>query len=155
MDNNLKEKTLVKVARILNENNIIWAIGGSFLLYVKGVTNHYNDFDIMISENDINVIIPLLKNTGVLKPQKNDAQYRSNAFIEYTVDGVDFDLIAGFTIIYENKEHYFPLIKENITDFIIIDGISIPLQSLGEWKTYYSLIGKSNKVKAIERFINE
>ena len=58
--------------------------------------------------------------------------------------------MAGLVILEGKDQHYFPLKKESITDFIKLNDTTIPLQSLEEWKQYYSLMGRPEKVKLIE-----
>ena len=55
--------------------------------------------------------------------------------------------MAGFIIVNKDKEYYFPLKKENINDYTEVNEIKIPLQSLEEWRNYYELMGRDEKVK--------
>ena len=62
--------------------------------------------------------------------------------------------MAGFVIVKDNKEYYFPLQKKSIKDYISIDSVTIPLQSIEEWRTYYELMGRAEKVKMINEAIS-
>lgn len=61
--------------------------------------------------------------------------------------------MAGFGIIYQDKEYYFPLKKEDIKDFTEVQGIKIPLQSIEEWRIYYKLMERDEKVKMIDAYL--
>lgn len=149
MDTAKKLSTLIKIAKILNQNEITWAVGASLLLYIKGIAHEFRDIDILIAENDVEKVKTLLADYGTLQPKGPNEQYISRAFLEYVIEEIDFDIIAGFTIVTEDGKHYFPLEKENIKEITLIHGVPIPLQSIEEWKTYYSLMGKIEKVQMI------
>ncbi|KPU42693.1 hypothetical protein OXPF_37470 [Oxobacter pfennigii] len=155
MDTEKKLAALVKIAEILNQNGITWAVGASSLLYIKGITHDFHDIDIMISENDVEKVKALLSDYETLQQRIPNAQYKSKAFLEYMIEGIEFDIIAGFTIVAEDVEHYFPLKKENIKEITFIDNMPIPLQSVEEWKTYYSLMGKIEKAQMIELHLKD
>jgi hypothetical protein len=61
--------------------------------------------------------------------------------------------MAWFGIINQDKEYYFPLKKEDIKDFTEVQGIKIPLQSIEEWRIYYKLMGRDEKVKMIDVYL--
>ena len=48
-----KLKVLTKIGTQLNEAGITWAIGASLLLYFQGITDEFNDIDIMVMEKDV------------------------------------------------------------------------------------------------------
>lgn len=147
-----KLNILSKVAEVLNKNNITWAVGASLLLYFKGITHEFHDIDIMIYEGDVEKVNQILLSFGTLQPKNPNAQYKTKYFLEYNIDGVDIDIMAGFTIVCDNKEYYFPLEKNSVKNYININNVSIPLQSIEEWHTYYKLMGRVEKVKMIEDF---
>lgn len=144
-----KLRVLLKVGQVLNENSITWAVGASLLLYFKKVTNEFNDIDIMIDEKDVEKVKEILLSFGELQPKNPSLKYKTKHFLEFKVEGVDIDIMAGFTIVSNQREYYFPLEKNEIEDYFILNGISIPLQSVYKWRTYYELMGREEKVKLI------
>ena len=149
---NTKEKLtlLSRIAEELNNKNVTWAIGASVLLYFKGITSEFNDIDIMIAEEDVEIVKEALLSFGKMQAPNPIVEYKTKYFLEFQVDGVDIDVMAGFIIIDGGTEYYFPLNRENIHDFTEIDGIKIPLQSLEEWRTFYELMGRREKVNMID-----
>jgi hypothetical protein len=149
---NIKNKLTVLsyIAKELNHKNVTWAIGASMLLYFKGITSEFHDIDIMVAEEDVEILKDVLSSFGNIQPPNPNVQYKTKYFLEFNVDGVDIDVMAGFIIINEGKEYYFPLKKESINDYTEVNGIKIPLQSLEEWRNYYKLMGRDEKVKMID-----
>ncbi|WP_310603359.1 nucleotidyltransferase domain-containing protein [Anaerosporobacter sp.] len=143
---------LSNIAHKFNQKNITWAVGASMLLYFKGIATDFHDIDIMVAETDVEILKSIILEFGELQPQVPNPQYKTKHFLEFKVDGVDIDVMAGFTIISGEKEYYFPLKQENVLDYTEINGVKIPLQSLEEWRNYYNLMGRTEKVKMIDNF---
>lgn len=145
-----KLTVLSRIAKELNQKNVTWAVGASVLLYFKGITREFHDIDIMVAEEDEETLKGVLLSLGNLQPPAPNTGYKTKCFLEFNVDGVDVDAMAGFIIFSKDKEYYFPLKKENIHDHTEVHGITVPLQSLEEWRNYYELMGRVEKVKMID-----
>lgn len=144
---------LSRIAEELNRRNITWAIGASLLLYLKGIASDFSDIDMMIAESDVEDVKEVLLSFGQQKPANPNVQYKTKAFLEFEIDGVDIDVMAGLVIVNEGVEYYFPLEKDQIRDSAKINGTVIPLQSIEQWRTYYQLMGRTGKVDLIDRHI--
>ncbi|MCD7998310.1 MAG: hypothetical protein LUH21_13885 [Clostridiales bacterium] len=64
---------------------------------------------------------------GVLAPSKPNKQYKTRHFLEFTIKDVD-----------------------QITEYIQLNGETIPLHSLSVWRRYYELMGRTSKVEMID-----
>ena len=42
-----KMQVLAKIARVLNQKKVVWSVGGSMLLYFKGITETVQDIDLL------------------------------------------------------------------------------------------------------------
>jgi len=148
----IEQKLLVlsKIAQALNQRNLTWGVGASLLLYFKGIVSDFHDIDIMVSEEEVDKAKEVLLSFGILQPPNPNATYKTKNFMEFIVDEVEIDVMAGFIIVRNDYEHHFPLKKENIKEFHQINGVQIPLQTLGEWRTYYQLMGREEKVRLID-----
>lgn len=124
------------------------------LLYFKRITSDFHDIDIMVSEEEFEIVKEILLSFGKMQPPNPNNKYLTRYFGEFIVDGVDIDVMAGFIIVDNDKEHYFPLKRENIKDFTEVNGIRIPLQAIEEWHTYYKLMGRAEKVNMIEAWLH-
>jgi hypothetical protein len=149
-DANSKLNLLSQIAKELNNKEVTWAIGASMLLYFKGIVSEFHDIDIMVTEECIDQTIEILSSFGIMQSPNPNVSYKTNHFIEFLVEGVEIDVMAGLVILNQEKEHRFTLTKENIKEFTEINGVRIPLQSLEEWRTYYHLMGREEKVNLID-----
>jgi len=146
----IKLNVLSKIAKKLNSKDATWAVGASMLLYFKGIVSEFNDIDIMVAEEDAEVLKDILLSLGNMQTSSPNFKCRSKCFWKFNVDGVDIDVMSGFSIIDNDKEYYFPLKAEDIKDYTEVDGVKIPLQSVEEWRIYYKLMGRDAKVKMID-----
>ncbi|MDD2957562.1 MAG: hypothetical protein PHR92_03440 [Lachnospiraceae bacterium] len=146
-----KLKVLSGIANVLNKNNVIWAVGASMLLYFKGKTDVFHDIDIMVYEDDVSKLKELLLPMGILAPPNPNTQYKTRHFLEFTIDGVDVDVMAGFVIVKDEREYDCSLMPEQIAETLKINGETIPLQAVADWRRYYELMGRASKVEMIDR----
>lgn len=150
-DNEKKLNVLSNIAGILNRNHITWAIGGSMLLYFKNKTDVFHDIDIMALEKDVEKLKSLLLPLGVLAPSTPNKHYKTKCFLEFTIDDVEVDVMAGFAIVCDEKEYDCSLRLDEIVEYICVNGENIPLQSLDTWRRYYELMGRTSKVEMIDK----
>ncbi len=145
-----KLKVLCRIARALNEEGVLWALGGSLLLYFKGRTGDFHDIDIMAGETDIETVKRRLCALGELLPKKPNPGYKTRHFLEFIIDGVEVDVMAGFVIVKDGKDYDCSLLPEQVAEHISLEGEDIPLQSLGDWRRYYELMGRPEKAALAE-----
>lgn len=142
-----KLKVLCRIARALNEEGVLWALGGSLLLYFKGRTDDFHDIDIMAGEADIETVKRRLLALGELLPSKQNPEYKTRHFLEFIIDGVEVDVMAGFVIVKDGEDYDCSLLPEQVAERISLNGEDIPLQRLGDWRRYYELMGRSEKAQ--------
>lgn len=145
-----KLRVLSAIAHELNKRPIVWAVGASLLLYLKNKTSNFNDIDIMICEDDVDKLRESMLQIGKLETPNLNKQYKTRHFLEFTVDGVDVDVMAGFVIVKDGIEFDCSFTREQIAEYIQINNESIPLQSLADWRRYYELMGRFAKVEMID-----
>ena len=87
---------------------------------------------------------------GAPAPSDPNAQYRTRCFLEFTIRGVDVDVMAGFVILENGREHDCALKPEQVAEHILVRGEDIPLQSLEDWRRYYAWMGRTSKVAMID-----
>ncbi len=54
--------------------------------------------------------------------------------------------MAGFVIVRDKKEYECFLRPERIVETVFVNGEKVPLQSLEDWKRYFELMGRREKV---------
>ena len=136
----VKLRVLSDIAHLLNEKKITWAVGASMLLYFKNKIDHFSDIDIMVMEKDVDALKEVLLQVGMLNPPNPNKQYKTKHFLEFTIGGVEVDVMAGFVIIKDGIEYDCALTQEQIAEYIQINGERIPLQSLQDWRDRKSVV---------------
>jgi hypothetical protein len=147
--NNFKITTLLLIAKEFNKNNIMWALGGSLMLYLRGYQVSFHDIDLVIDKKYIKETKKILLNLGTLLPPKDNKSYKTLFFEEYIINGVDIDIMAD--VIYEGSDFVLSLDQKDI-DKIMINNVEIPLHSVEKWRELYVAIGRNEKVKLIDSF---
>jgi len=149
-----KLNLLSKIAKELNHINVTWAIGASMMLYFKGIISDFYDIDIMVTEEEIDEVKEVLLSLGIIQAPNPTLTYKTKHFMEFIIESVEIDVIAGFVIVNKDEKYHFPLKKEHIKEFTVINGVRIPLHALEGWRTYYQLMGRVEKVKLIDAWKN-
>ena len=150
IDNKLE--VLKKLSILFNKHSITWNIGASCMLYLRNIIDDFNDIDIMISLEDVSKVKELLKEFHLDEKQPT-TKYRTKVFLEYIIDSIEIDIMAGFLIVKDEKEFYFPLQKESNMEQIYIDNCPIYLETVHNWLNYYRLMGRDDKVAIMENYL--
>ena len=149
-----KLNVLAKLAADLNESDILWAVGASAMLFLRGIVQDFHDIDLLVCEEDVEIAKEILLRSGTLLPTQPDDKYGSHHFLEFDVDGVEIDLIAGFVINTEDgKQHVCPLQVEDVDACVDVYDQAVALHSLRVWYEYYALMGRADRVKTIEDYL--
>ena len=148
-----KLRVLAALAAELNESDILWAVGASAMLYFRGIVPEFRDIDLMVCEEGIDTAREILLRRGTLLPTKPDDKFGSRHFLQFEVDGVEIDLIAGFVVNAEDGQHVCPLEVEDVDGCVDVFDQAVALHSLRCWYRYYTWMGRSDRVKQIEEYL--
>ncbi|MEG1050263.1 MAG: hypothetical protein RSE24_06950, partial [Oscillospiraceae bacterium] len=77
---------------------------------------------------------------GQLAPKNPNVAYATEHFYEYTVDGVEVDVMAGFTIRTPMGDYLYDFDKEAVWGHHTMAGAKIPLCFVEDWYLLYSLM---------------
>jgi len=124
------------------------------LLYFKGITSEFHDIDLMIADVNVGRVRTILSEMGDIQPPNPSPKYRTKAFMEFVIDSIDVDVMAGFSIVSDGKLFDCSLKEDQIVEKMSLGKELIPLQSLELWCNYYRLMGRTEKVKMIERALS-
>lgn len=141
-----KLRVLARIAEALNSAGVLWCVGASLLLYFHGLTEAFHDLDIMVAGKDADTAERILNALGACRVPDPSPQYGTKRFLEYRIDGVDVDMIAGFSIIAQGREYDCDLTPGQIEKYAEAGAQTVPLQYLGLWKRYYRLMGRTARV---------
>lgn len=150
-----KIELLKEIARRFNAADITWALGASMLLYFKAIAPEFHDIDLMISDEDIDSARDILSEMGELQPANPNPRYRTKAFMEFVINSIDVDVMAGFSILNNGINYDCSLEKEQIAEWLPLGDVQIPLQSPLLWRKYYELMGRKEKVDMIESALSD
>lgn len=145
-----KLQVLETIAGAFRERKVVWAVGGSLLLYFKGKVSAFGDIDLMVADSSVEAARAALLELGTLAPPKPQGRYRTRCFLEFTIQGVEVDLMGGMVILKEGKAYDCALLPEQIREWVKVGQESIPLQPLSLWKTYYTLMDRPEKAALCE-----
>jgi len=140
-----KLDTLRRIAETFDNEGITWAVGGSLMLFLRGIVHDFHDIDLMVDEEQAEQAKALLAAMGTLLPERPDDRYRTRHYHEFVIGGTDVDLVAGYVIVADGVAHECPLLPEDIDWRACLHGTAIPLHSLSAWHRYYTLMGRPEK----------
>lgn len=147
------QKTLIKIAKLFNEQNILWNVGGSMLLAHYGLHQNPHDIDIIVAEKDAEKASIVLDNLGgKMQTPKSDI-FISSFFQKHEIDTVEVDLIAGYKIKHsQGLYEYIPVFESTENQ----SGEDIVYACLEDWYILYQLMPKGkNKVDIIEEYFKK
>lgn len=150
-----KIELLKKIALQFEKAHITWALGGSMMLYFKGIVPVFQDIDLMVADADAQTAQSILCSMGQMQPQTPNPKFRSKAFMEFVIDAVDVDVIAGFAIVSDDSVVDCSLQKEQIVERMPLGEACIPLQSPALWCRYYRLMDRTEKAQMIEQALSD
>lgn len=148
-----KIELLQRIAQRLNEAHVQWDLGASMLLYFKGITSAFHDIDLMVADHDAECVRGILLEMGELRPSDPmpNPMYRTKTFMEFLIESIEVDVMAGFAIVHEGTVYDCSLREEQIVEKMSLGTEVIPLQSPQLWCKYYRLMGRPQKVDMIEK----
>jgi hypothetical protein len=144
------KNSLLRIASVLNKNNIKWGLGGSLLLYLYGINTTVADIDIVIDIDDMKKVEGIVKNYTHIEKEKSGI-YLTERFYSININKVDIDLMIGFKVLTTNGTYSYPIGDKIIDKSIIIDGAVIYLCSLKDWLEAYTAMGRTNKIELINQ----
>lgn len=143
------------LAKALNSSNILWGIGGSYLLKAYGIVDEVHDLDIIIAAEDIPKAIQVLDTIAERKSIPIKDEYKTKHFSVYSYEGLSIDVMSTFRIEHIAGIYEFVLDELSIVERRQVNGIEIPFTSLEDWLIAYKLMrGRDSKVEMIENYLD-
>ena len=99
--------------QICESAHVQWALGASMLLYFKGITSALHDVDLMVADHDAECVRTILLEMGELRPSDPvpNPMYRTKTFMEFLIESIEADVMAGFAIVHEGTVMIAPCVK--------------------------------------------
>lgn len=115
---NKKIELLKKIALRFNDANITWALGASMLLYFKKINNRISWYRFDDCEWGCWVCTKNFVWNGRNSTTNPNSKYKTKSFMEFIIDSIDVDVMAGFSIVSDGKVHDCSLHKEQIVEWM-------------------------------------
>lgn len=144
-----KKAVLEKIARAFEREGVTWALGGSMLLYFKGLVNACEDIDLMVTLEDAPRAQQVLCEMGEFAPVPPHPKFATKFFLRGAVDGVGVDVMAGFAVVTQEGVKDCSLKAEEIEEMRPLGGTLIALHALSNWQDYYAWMGRDAKAERI------
>lgn len=150
------KNVLQKIANLLSDEAITWALGASSVLYYHGLTDTVNDIDILVEKKDYEKLEMCLLTIGVKVKTEAVSTYETEYFGEFVIDGVEIDVMANMTVINHNLRYVYHFSEDNITDCMVVGTEKVPMTSLEDWYILYHMIpNKEKKADMLDHYFKD
>lgn len=146
---------LKQIAQLFGERGVLWGLGGSLMLSLRGLVEKANDIDLVVAESDIERAHELLLTLGTGARYGAKHPNYSRYFYKHMISGVSVDVIGGYEIQHEQGMYEVPFDEMSIPDCTVLDGVQVPLMSLEDWFVIYSLIGREEKRQMLHHHLQK
>lgn len=151
----LLNEVLGKVVSTFNDNNVRFGVGASLLLKAYDIISDVNDIDIIVHPDDINKASEIMDSLGYKKEVLGHVSYKTEHFLEYCIDGIDFDIMSNMAMTSDTGVYVYPFKEEELTYRDIFGCTGLPLLSLENWYVAYMMIGRPEKVELLFDFLTK
>ena len=137
------KNVFIQVVKTFKEKQVDWALLCSMNLFLTGITDEFNDIDILVSQECFDKASNILEEFGANLIAKGGNGYcESDNYCHYRIGNVDIDLIAGFRILTYGTSYYYSYQKDEV-NFLYLDvgeGLEIPKVSLEALYILYAMM---------------
>lgn len=128
-----RKNCLFKILKDFEEKEVIYGVGCSFNLFLRGIVDEFHDFDLIVEKESISTVKQIMENLGAkLVATGGNVYCESDVYLHYQLGRVDVDIISGFRVLTYNTKIYYAINPSEIEYCIIYEEhpISIPLLPL-------------------------
>lgn len=147
---NNKLSVLHRISSELNNIGALWALGGSAMLYLRGMVDDFHDIDIIIASSSVASVSTCMDSIATRLVTVPNASFNSQQFAQYYMDGIGIDIICDFGIVCDGITHSYDWCDSDVDSTAVLHGTNIPLHSLSVWRQFYMLMGRHSKVQLID-----
>lgn len=145
---------LLTLTKLLNSNQINWALGGSTLLKLRGIDIMAHDIDIMIHESDFEKGCRLLADLYDECEVKESTIFKTKYYRKFNLNGIEIDCMCGMSVIISDTLFEYPFDYKEYN--ILYKETSIPLCYIEDWYVLYHVMpNRESKVKVIEEYFTK
>lgn len=145
-------KNIIKrIAKEFNKKEVVWAIGGSYLLKRYGIKSISSELDIMVSEESITNVLEIMEILAVKQKSVNSENFQTDFFEVYLVGGKTVNIISNLKSDFQEKFTY-DFSKKDINIHELYDGESIYYGYLMDWYLIYCEIDLRDELSSVEEY---
>jgi len=145
-------KNIIKrLAKEFNKKEVVWAIGGSYLLKRYGIDSKSDVLDIVVSEDSIINVSKIMNTIAVKQNEVDSKNYQSDYFEVYLFEGQIVNIVSNFKSNFKEKFTY-EFSKNDINVHEKYDGESVYYCYLMDWYLIYSEIDLREELSLIEDY---
>lgn len=105
-----RKDCLFKLLKEFDKKEVIYGMGCSFNLFLRGIVDEFHDFDIIISKNSVSKVKGIMKALGAtLVATGGNGYCESDVYLHYQLGRVDVDIISGFRVLTYNTQIYYAI----------------------------------------------
>lgn len=142
----VNQATLKLLINELNSHNIIWGVGGSYLLQLYELYSDPNDLDLWVQPCDMCRIREIFKQYTEVEthiPLPKELHFKM-VYID-----IEVDFVACFITKPNQHQFTYKIAPNNIRTIVLKNGIEIPCTFLEDWYIIYRLLKRDDKANLI------
>ena len=144
-----KDKALRRMAEKLNRAGIPYSVGAGWLLCLRGVTDSFHDFDVIVPFSAAEEADRVLSRLGMRgEVSRGEGTFRAS----YHVDGADIDLCAGMDL---GSGLHAVIGADSAEREETVLGVPVRAGYLEDWYVWYRLFGRDRKAELLEAYFAE
>ena len=98
-----RKNCLLKLLKNFEEKEVIYGVGCSFNLFLRGIVDEFHDFDLIVEKESISTVKQIMENLGAkLVATGGNGYCESDVYLHYQLGRVDVDIISGFRVLTYN-----------------------------------------------------
>jgi hypothetical protein len=111
-----RRELLYRIVNEFEKHNISWCVGCSFSLFLRGIVDDFHDFDVLVSNEDVETAKKIMSETigATLVATGGNGFCNSDDYSHWQINNCDVDLIAGFRVETFNCSLYVPITPDII-----------------------------------------
>jgi hypothetical protein len=144
MDTQLK-LVICEVTQTFSENSILYGIGASTMLKLRGIDISVHDIDIMVKEDQFILAYKCLMTFCDEQIVEPSSLFKTTHFKRFSYRGIDIDLMSGISIVHESGifKYNFDMAEK----CLVLENTLIPICYMEDWFVFYHLM--PNRVNTI------
>jgi len=144
---------LRKIIAGLEKSDVIWAVGGSLSLALRGAPVQPRDIDMLTDRPGSYKIERIFLRFVVDKVSLRNSENIRSHFGELDMDGVKIEIMGDFQLRSENGDWDDPPDLQNIRQVVQFGDLHVPVLTLDWEHRAYSRLGRHEKVSMISQLM--